>query len=184
MSESTSQPSQPTRDHEPASAAPAALAALRKELVELLRGEHAHAGFEAAVRDVPPGLRGATPDGVAHSLWQLLEHLRLALWDILEFSRDPAHVSPPWPDGYWPAGGAEPPDEAAWDSAVAAFRVDLEAFERLVSDPSSDLFMPFPHGKGQTLLREVMLAADHNSYHVGQLIGLRRLLGDWPPASQ
>ena len=157
--------------------------ALREELVELLRGEHAHAGFEAAVRGVPPRLRGATPDGVEHSLWQLLEHLRLGQWDILEFSRDPAHVSPAWPDGYWPAGGAEPPDEAAWDGAVATFRADLEAFVRLVSDPASDLLAPFPHGKGQTLLREAMLAADHNSYHLGQIVALRRLLGDWPPAT-
>jgi len=182
MSESTSHP---TENQQPTPAALATLATLRRELVELLRGEHAHVGFEAAVRDVPPGLRGATPDGVEHSLWQLLEHLRLALWDILEFSRNPAHESPAWPEGYWPAGGAEPPDEAAaWDGAVAAFRAGLEAFERLVGEPSSDLFTPFPHGKGQTLLREAMLAADHNSYHLGQFIALRRLLGDWPPASQ
>jgi uncharacterized damage-inducible protein DinB len=158
-------------------------AALRKELVELLSGEHAHIGFEAAVRDVPPGLRGAQPDGVEHSLWQLLEHLRLALWDIFEFSRDPAHVSPRWPEGYWPAG-AEPPDEAAWDRAVDAFRADLAAFGKLVTDPASSLFEPFPHGKGQTLLRETMLAADHNAYHLGQIVALRRLLGDWPPAGK
>jgi len=158
--------------------------ALRKALVELLRGEHAHVGFEAAVRDVPPGLRGTTPDGVEHSLWQLLEHLRLGQWDILEFSRDPAHESPAWPEGYWPAGGAEPPDGAAWDGAVAAFRADLETFERLVGDPASDLLTPFPHGKGQTLLRQAMLAADHNAYHLGQIVALRRLLGDWPPATR
>lgn len=156
--------------------------ALRKELVELLRGEHAHAGFEAAIRNVPPGLRGARPDGVEHSLWQLLEHLRLGQSDILEFSRDPAHVSPPWPEGYWPAG-AEPPDDAAWEGALAAFRADLAALERLVADPASDLLAPFAHGKGQTLLREAMLAADHNSYHLGQIVLLRRLLGDWPPAA-
>ena len=158
--------------------------AFRKELVELLRGEHAHVSFSTAVRDVPPGLRGARPDGVEHSLWQLLEHLRLALWDILEFSRDPAHVSPAWPEGYWPEGGAEPPDEASWDAAVAAFDRDLEAMTELVRDPASDLAAPLPHGKGQTLLREAMLAADHNAYHVGQIVALRRLLGDWPPASR
>lgn len=160
------------------------LSALRQELVELLRGEHAHVGFAAAVRNVPPGLRGARPDGVEHSAWELLEHLRLALWDILEFSRNPSHVSPAWPEGYWPAGGAEPPDDQAWDAAVAAFNRDVEAMERLVTDPASDLFAPFPHGKGQTLLREAMLAADHNAYHVGQIIALRRLLGDWPPAAR
>jgi len=159
-------------------------AALRAELRELLRGEHAHVNFETAVRDVPPGLRGARPDGVEHSLWELLEHLRLGQWDILEFSRDPAHVSPAWPDGYWPAGGAEPPDAEAWDRSVAAFRADLEAMERLVADPAADLVTPFPHGKGQTLLREAMLAADHNAYHVGQIVALRRLLGAWPPARQ
>jgi uncharacterized damage-inducible protein DinB len=157
--------------------------ALRQELVELLRGEHAHAGFGAAVRGVPAGLRGARPDGAEHSLWQLLEHLRLALWDILEFSRNPAHKSPGWPEGYWPAGGAEPPDEAAWDRAVAAFTADLEAMARLVTDPATDLLAPFPHGKGQTLLREAMLAADHNAYHLGQIVALRRRLGDWPPAT-
>jgi uncharacterized damage-inducible protein DinB len=157
---------------------------LRQELVELLRGEHAHVGFAAAIRDVPPGLRGARPDGVEHSLWELLEHLRLALWDILEFSRNPSHESPPWPEGYWPAGGAEPPNEAAWDAAVAAFNRDLDEMAGLVHDPGSDLFTPFPHGKGQTLLREAMLVADHNAYHVGQIVGLRRLLGDWPPAAR
>lgn len=160
----------------------AADTALREHLVELLRGEHAHVGFAPALRNVPPGLRGATPDGAEHSLWQLLEHLRLAQSDILEFSRNPAHESPPWPQGYWPAGGAEPPDAAAWDGAVAAFLADLEAMERLVADPAADLFAPFPHGKGQTLLREALLAADHNSYHLGQIVALRRLLGDWPPA--
>lgn len=158
--------------------------ALRLHLVELLCGEHAHVGFAAAIRDVPPGLRGARPDGVEHSLWQLLEHLRLAQWDILAFSRDLAHVSPAWPAGYWPAGGAEPPDEAAWDAAVAAFDADLAAFADLVADPAADLFTPFAHGKGQTLLREAMLAADHNGYHVGQIVALRRLLGDWPPPRQ
>jgi uncharacterized damage-inducible protein DinB len=157
--------------------------ALRRHLIELLRGEHAHLGFEAAVRKVPPGLRGARPDGVEHSLWQLLEHLRLGQRDILDFSRDPAHVSPPWPEGYWPAA-AEPPGEAAWDASVAAFGADLEALAGLVADPASDLFEPFAHGKGQTLLREALLAADHNSYHLGQIVALRRLLGDWPPAER
>ncbi len=155
--------------------------ALRDHLAELLRGDHAHVDFEGALRNVPAGLRGARPEGVDHSLWQLLEHLRLAQSDILEFSRDPAHVSPPWPQGYWPAT-VEPPDDHAWDAAVAAFRADLQAMEQLVSDPDADLWTPFAHGKGQTLLREAMLAADHNAYHIGQVVTLRRLLGDWPPA--
>jgi hypothetical protein len=155
-------------------------ASLREHLVELLRGSHAHVDFKAAVRDLPAGLRGARPEGVEHSPWELLEHLRLAQLDILEFSRDPSHVSPPWPEGYWPPAVA-PPDAAAWDRSVAAFLADLEAMERLVADPGADLFAPFAHGKGQTLLREAMLAADHNAYHVGQIVALRRLLGDWPP---
>jgi DinB superfamily len=155
---------------------------LRQHLVELLRGEHAHVGFAGAIRRVPPALRGARPDGVEHSLWELLEHLRLAQWDILEFSRNPAHVSPAWPAGYWPAGGAEPPDETAWDRSVAGFGADLEAMVSLVSDPAVDLFAPLAHGKGQTLLREAMLAADHNAYHVGQIVTVRQMLGDWPPA--
>jgi uncharacterized damage-inducible protein DinB len=153
---------------------------LRKHLVELLRGSHAHVDFAAAIRDLPARLRGARPEGVEHSPWELLEHLRLAQRDILGFSRDPAHVSPPWPEGYWPAA-VEPPDAAAWDRSVAAFLADLEAMERLVAAPAADLFQPFAHGQGQTLLREAMLAADHNAYHVGQIVALRRLLGDWPP---
>jgi uncharacterized damage-inducible protein DinB len=158
-------------------------AALREQLRQLLTGEHAHLGFESAIRNVPPGLRGAKPEGVEHSLWELVEHLHLAQWDILEFSRNPAHVSPRWPEGYWPSGGPEPPDAGAWDRAVAAFHADLLAMERLVADPESDLFEPFPHGKRQhTLLREAVLAADHNAYHIGQVVQLRRLLGDWPPA--
>jgi uncharacterized damage-inducible protein DinB len=155
-------------------------AALRLQLVELLRGEHAHVGFAAAVRDLPAGLRGARPEGVEHSLWELVEHLRLAQRDILDFSRDPDHESPPWPQGYWPHG-PEPPDAGAWDAAVAAFHDDLDAMAALVADPAADLFTAFAHGKGQNLLREAMLAADHNAYHVGQIVALRRLLGDWPP---
>jgi hypothetical protein len=155
-------------------------ASLRQHLVELLRGEHAHVGFESAIRRVPAILQGTRPDGVEHSLWELLEHLRLGQWDILEFSRDPSHVSPSWPDGYWPES-SEPPNDAAWDRSVAAFLADLAAMERLVADPAADLFKPFAHGKGQTLLREALLAADHNAYHVGQIVALRRLLGDWPP---
>ena len=110
--------------------------------------------------------------------WRLLEHLRMAQWDILEFSRNAKHKSPKWPEGYWPDGDA-PPNSAAWDASVAAFRRDLVEMEKLVKDPSKDLFDPIPHGQGQTLLREALLVADHNSYHVGQLILLRRLLGAW-----
>ena len=118
------------------------------------------------------------PEGAPHSAWQLLEHLRLAQSDILEFSRDPRHVSPKWPEGYWPQDPA-PPNEKAWDESLAAFRRDNQALRDLVADPKSDLYTPFPWGKGQTLLREALLAADHNSYHLGQLVLVRRLLGAW-----
>jgi hypothetical protein len=154
-------------------------AALREHLLYLLRGGGAHLDFDKAVAGLPAGLRGAKPPGQPHTPWRLLEHMRLAQWDILEFSRNPAHVSPPFPDGYWPEGDA-PPDEDAWDRSVAAFRADLKAMQDLVTDPRADLFAPLPHGEGHTLLREALLVADHNAYHLGQLVLLRRLLGAWP----
>jgi hypothetical protein len=151
---------------------------LRKHLIELLRSGGAHTDFGEAVDGLPDELRGARVKDVPFTPWRLLEHLRLAQWDILEFSRNAKHKSPKWPEGYWPDGDA-PPNSAAWDASVAAFRRDLAEMEKLVKDPSKDLFAPIPHGQGQTLLREALLVADHNSYHVGQLILLRRLLGAW-----
>jgi hypothetical protein len=151
---------------------------LRDHLLDLLNGSNAHADFEAAVKDLPAALRGKTPKGAEHSPWQLLEHLRITLWDILEFSRDAKHKSPTWPGGYWPAVPT-PPDEKAWDKSVRAYRKDLKSLCALVSDPGTDLYGKIPHGDGQTLLREALLAADHNAYHVGQLILTRRLLGAW-----
>ena len=153
-------------------------AALRKHLVELLTGGHAHATFEQAVKDLPVELRGKTPKGVEHSPWQLVEHLRLAQSDILEFSRDAKHQSPKWPDGYWPKERA-PADEKAWDKSLRAFKKDLKEMSALVEDPKTDLFAKIPHGDGQTILREALLAADHNAYHIGQLVLVRRLLGAW-----
>jgi hypothetical protein len=152
--------------------------ALREQLVHLLKGGHAHVDFDAAVAGLAPELRGRKPAGLGFSPWQLLEHLRIAQWDILEFSRDPKHVSPKWPAGYWPPGDG-PSGEAAWEKSVQAFRSDLAAMERLVSDSKTDLFAPIP-GEGQTILREVLVLADHNAYHIGQLVLVRRLLGDWP----
>ncbi len=153
--------------------------ALREHLLYLLRGGGAHLDFDAAVEGLPVALRGAKVPGVPHSPWRLLEHLRIAQWDILEFSRNPKHVSPPFPDGYWPADDA-PPDAAAWERSVAAFRADLQAMQDLVADPATDLFAPIPHGDGQTILREALLVADHNAYHLGQLVVVRRALGAWP----
>jgi len=152
---------------------------LRKELDRLLAGKGAHADFEAAVTDFPAKLRGVKPEGApSHTAWELLEHLRIAQSDMLEFSRDPKHVSPAWPAGYWPEKAA-PGSAKEWERSVNAFRRDLDAMRKLVANPKSDLFTPFAHGEGQTLLREAMQMADHNAYHVGELIYLRRLLGAW-----
>jgi hypothetical protein len=163
----------------PAKKAPAdSDASLREHLVTLLNGGQAHATFDAAVKNLPPELRGQRPKGAEHSPWEVLEHLRIAQSDILEFSRDPRHLSPEWPSGYWPATAA-PPDEKAWERSIRAFRRDLKAICELVSSPATDLCARIPHGDGQTLLREALLAADHNAYHLGELVLLRRLLGAW-----
>lgn len=152
---------------------------LRRHVADLLSSRRAHADFDAVVRDFPVGLRGVRPAGHAHTAWQLLEHLRIAQWDILEFSRDAGHVSPDWPQGYWPETEA-PPDEGAWDRSVEAFRADLEAMCDLVLAPSTDLFAGIPGSDGQTVLHEALLTADHNAYHLGQMVTLRRALDAWP----
>lgn len=151
---------------------------LRDHLLYLLRGGGAHLDIEKAVDGLPAELRGVRPDNIPYSCWELLEHLRIAQWDILEFSRNPEHVSPDWPDGYWPASAA-PPDELAWARSLDHFRKDLKAMQALVADPATDLFQPIPHGDGQTILREALLVADHNAYHIGQLVLVRRALGAW-----
>jgi len=153
-------------------------ASLREHLVNLLTSGHAHVDFENAIKNLPVELRGKTPKGAEHSPWELLEHMRLAQWDILEFSRDPNYKSPEFPDGYWP-GTKAPADEMEWDKSVRAFRQDLKAFCELVTDESTDLFATISHGDGQTILREALLAADHNAYHLGQLVLVRRQLGAW-----
>jgi len=153
-------------------------ASLREHLLELLGGGHAHLDFEKAIAGLPVELRGAKPPGLPHTPWRLLEHMRIAQWDILRFSLDPEHISPEFPDGYWPEGDA-PPDLDAWERSVAAFRTDLRAMMDLVSNSETDLFKPIPHGQGQTILREALLVADHNAYHLGQLVVVRRLLGTW-----
>jgi DinB superfamily len=153
-------------------------ASLRQHVISLLKDGNAHATFDDAVKNMPEELRGKVPKGAEHSPWQLLEHLRIAQWDILEFSRDAKHKSPDWPKGYWPAT-PEPPDGKAWEKSVHAFRKDLKAMCDLVNDKSTDLFAKIAHGDGQTILREALLIADHNAYHVGQLVLVRRLLGAW-----
>lgn len=154
------------------------LEALRHDIVTLLKGRGAHAEFGSAVADFPAHLRGVRPQGVPHTAWQLIEHLRIAQSDILEFTRDPNHVSPEWPDGYWPATET-PPGDAAWDASIAAYCKDSEAIQALVSNPDTGLTVPLTHGQSQTVLREALLAADHNAYHIGQLVMLRILLGAW-----
>jgi len=151
---------------------------LRDHLLELLRGGSAHLKLEKAIEGLPAELRDAKAPGLPHTPWQLLEHLRLAQRDILEFSRSETHVSPPWPKGYWPEASA-PPDDTAWDRSVEAFSRDLQAMQDLVGDPKTDLFARIPWGDGQTILREVLLIADHNAYHLGQLVSVRQALGAW-----
>jgi hypothetical protein len=151
---------------------------LRQQLNELLDGGGAHAKFEDVIKDLAPELRGAKPAGLPHSPWMVLEHLRIAQWDILEFSRNKKHKSPKWPEGYWPKA-AEPPTAAAWLKSIQQFRADLKAMQALVADPKKDLFAKIPWGDGQNILREALLVADHNAYHLGQFVDVRRLLGAW-----
>jgi len=151
---------------------------LRQHLLELLQGGHAHATFDAVIANLPANLRAKKPAGYPHSLWMLLEHLRLAQWDILEFSRNPKYAAPKWPDDYWPKTAA-PPTPSAWNASVKQFRADLKTMQNLVKNPRTDLFAKIPWGDGQTILREVLLIADHNSHHLAQMIDIRRLLGAW-----
>jgi hypothetical protein len=152
---------------------------LREQVVYLLKGGGAHVHFMDALDDFPPGKYGTFANALPHTGWQLLEHTRLAQWDILEFSRNPKHVSPPFPAGYWPKTPM-PADEKAWQESVSAFQRDLQNMVHLVQDPKTDLFAKIPHGQGQSILREALVLADHNSYHLGQLVDLRRALGAWP----
>jgi hypothetical protein len=152
--------------------------ALRKELDRLLSGQGAHVDFNSAVTGLSARLRGNRPEGSAHSAWEILEHIRIAQHDMLEFSRDPKHESPKWPEGYWPTS-PEPSSADSWEKSVKACEHDLAEMRKLVADPSSDLFTPFAHGDGQNLLREALQLADHNAYHVGEIVLLRRLLGAW-----
>ena len=152
---------------------------LRKSLVELLRGGQAHATAESALEKLSPKMRHVRPPGGPHSVWEELEHMRIAQEDILRYTFDVAWVSPSWPDGYWPKEG-EPLTEARWSASVSAFFADLNEAVRSVEDPNLDLTAELPHGEGRTYLRQVLLIADHNAYHLGQIVQVRKLLGDWP----
>src|SRR5215471_16388266 len=151
---------------------------LREHLLNLLSGESAHASFEGAVQNIPATVRGKRPKGAAHSPWEVLEHLRITQRDILEFIRDPKYVSPDFPAGYWPSAQA-PTDDKAWDKSVTAFRADLKIIAELTAKESVDLLAPLEHAPDKTILREVLLVADHNAYHLGELVLLRRILGTW-----
>jgi hypothetical protein len=151
---------------------------LRKELVFLLEGGNAHAKFDDVAANFPPTLRDQRPADLPYSAWGLLEHMRIAQADMLEFSRDPNYESRKWPGDYWPRTDA-PPSDAAWEKSIKDFRSDLREMVKLVSDPKSDLYTPFPWGEGQNLLREALQVADHNAYHLGQLLAVLRLLGAW-----
>lgn len=148
---------------------------LRDELVSLLGGGNAHQSFDDVVKDFPVARCGQKIEGLPYTPWQVLEHMRIAQWDLLEFSRDANHVSPNWPKGYWPhadqAGSAD-----LWNETVEKFRWDLKAMQELVADPATDLFARIPHGSGQTILREALVLADHNSNHLGTLIAMGRIL--------
>ena len=152
--------------------------ALREHLQKLLDWEDAHAGFDAAVGGIPAEQRGVTPDGLPHSPWQILEHIRRTQWDILDFCRNPRYVEPKSMREYWPDGPA-PPTRTAWDESVASVRRDRDDLKKMAGDPKLDLFAKVPQGTGQTYFREIVLVADHTAYHVGQLVLTRRLLGVW-----
>ena len=151
---------------------------MRDQLAKSLDWGEAHVDFDKAVAGLAPRLRGQRPAGLPHSPWQILEHLRIAQHDILDFALNPKYEQLKWPDDYWP-DAPEPPDAAAWDNSVAAFVRDREAVKRLATDPTIDLAARIPHGTGQTYLRAVVLILDHNAYHVGELVTVRRLLGAW-----
>lgn len=151
---------------------------IREQLQRLLAWEDAHVGFETAVANIPTELRGRRPPGLPFSPWEIVEHLRITQRDILDFCRNPKYEEPAWPADYWPPSQA-PPSPGAWNGSIRQFKEDREAFQRLAADPGIDLNARIPHGSGQTYLRELVLAADHAAYHIGQLVVIRRLLGIW-----
>lgn len=151
---------------------------LRKQLLELLDGRNAHMQFKDAVAGFPLGSINTEPPNSKHTPWRLLEHMHIAQWDILEFVRNPKHVSPPWPEGYWPPEGKQAA-QADWDQTLKGFREDLQAIHSLVEDPNTDLSTDLPHAPGYTVLREVLVLADHNAFHLGEFALMRGILGAW-----
>jgi hypothetical protein len=159
---------------------------VRKQLLDLLRGGNAHMTYDEAVADFPAASSNTKPPNVPYTPWHLLEHLRITQWDILEFIRNPEHVSPPWPKGYWPPQD-QVTDPAGWQRTIKAFQADHGELEKMVEDPATDLYSDLPHAKGYTILREILLVSDHNAYHIGEFGILRQVMGTWPspaPAPQ
>jgi len=154
---------------------------LRKQLADMLRERSSHARIEEATAGFPTERRGTVPAGLPYSAWMVLEHIRTVQWDFLNFCRDPGHVSPPWPGGYWPEDPV-PPGEGSWDRSIAALKADLEAMAVLVEDPATDIWVSRPWMDGWTILREVLLSIDHLAYHLGEIVVIRRALGGWPAA--
>jgi hypothetical protein len=148
---------------------------IREQLLALLRGGNAHMSFDQAVADFPMGKINAQPPSLPYTPWRLLEHIRIAQRDILDFIRDPAYVSPAWPEGYWPPQG-EQADEARWRRTIEEFQADRRELEKIVKDPNTDLSAPMPQGQKYTILREILVAADHNAYHLGEFGLMRGIL--------
>jgi hypothetical protein len=153
-------------------------AVVREQLLQLLRGGNAHLGFDQAIDAFPLEFINSRPPNVPYSPWQLLEHVRIVQWDILEFVRNPDHVSPAWPEGYWPLKDEEA-DPARWQQTIGAFRSDMVDLEAMIEDPATDLYADLPHAEGYTVLREILLVADHNAYHIGEFAILRQVMGTW-----
>jgi hypothetical protein len=146
------------------------------ELTKLLLGGSAHISLQDALKGLKPGLRGVKPDHMPYSIWQLVEHIRIAQWDMLGFCKDCDHKSPKWPDEYWPKESA-PADDSAWEASLAQISSDLDEFIEMMEH--SDIYQKIQQGDGQTILREALQIADHNAYHIGEIIAIRRFLGDW-----
>jgi hypothetical protein len=151
----------------------------RDQLLALLRGGNAHMPYDQAVADFPINKINTRPPNVPYTPWHLLEHIRLTQWDILEFIRNPQHVSPPWPEGYWPDRDTKA-DQAAWQKTIQSFRADLKALQDIVQDPNTDLYGPIPHAKNYTIFREILVVSDHSAYHIGEFGILRQVMGTWP----
>lgn len=153
---------------------------VREQLLALLRGGNAHMSFEQAIADFPLAAINTNPPNVPYKPWHILEHLRITQWDILEFIRNPNHVSPDWPISYWPDPGQDA-DQAQWDQTIQSFRSDQGALQEIVADPATDLYGQIPHAPGYTIFREILVVSDHNAYHLGEFAILRQVMGTWPP---